>query len=171
MRPLVRGVGLALLPLVALAREAGADTPGELAERLRKATAVLSEMASGRHDTAIPREMLSRARALAVLSAKRASDGRWSPPAFFTVGGGSVGLPLGGQVIDPVLLVMTDRGVESLLESETTLGGDASVTAGPKSLHDGANTDGTFKAEIFILRALERVHLLSTRPQALRAER
>lgn len=168
MRPLVRGVGLALLTLVALAREAGADTPGELAERLRKATAVLSEMASGRHDTAIPREMLARARAIAVfpqvkkgavivggrhgegvMSVKRASDGRWSPPAFFTVGGGSVGLQLGGQVIDLVLLVMTDRGVESLLKSETTLGGDASVTAGPKSLHDAANTDGTFKAEIF----------------------
>jgi lipid-binding SYLF domain-containing protein len=66
MRPLVRGVGLTLLPLLALAREAGADTPGELAERLRKATAVLSEMASGRQDTAIPREMLARARAVAV---------------------------------------------------------------------------------------------------------
>jgi lipid-binding SYLF domain-containing protein len=84
-----------------------------------------------------------------VMSVKRAADGRWSPPAFFTVGGGSVGLQLGGQVVDLVLLVMTDPGVESLLKSETTLGGDASVTAGPKSLHDAATTDGTFKAETF----------------------
>jgi lipid-binding SYLF domain-containing protein len=52
-------------------------------------------------------------------------------------------------VIDLVLVVMSDKGVESLLKSETTLGGDVSLTAGPKSLHDAANTDGSFKAEIF----------------------
>jgi lipid-binding SYLF domain-containing protein len=44
---------------------------------------------------------------------------------------------------------MSDKGIQSLLKSETTLGGDVSLTAGPKSLHDAANTDGTFKAEIF----------------------
>ncbi len=107
-----------------------ADGPDELAERLRKATAVLSEMASGKQDTDIPREVLTKARAVAVIvggrhgqgvmSVKRISDGRWSAPAF-----------------------------ESLLKGETTLGGDVSVTAGPKSIHDAANTDGTFKAEIF----------------------
>jgi len=157
-----------MLGLLAAAAPARADTVEELGERLRKATAVLTEMASGKQDTAIPREMLARARAVAVfpqvkkgavivggrhgqgvMSVKRLSDGRWSPPAFFTVGGGSFGLQLGGQVIDLVLLVMTEKGIESLLKSETTLGGDVSVTAGPKSLHDGANTDGTFKAEIF----------------------
>jgi lipid-binding SYLF domain-containing protein len=128
---------------------------------------VLGEMASGKQDTAIPREMLARARAIAVfpqvkkgavivggrhgegVMSVRASDGRWSAPAFFTVGGGSFGLQLGGQVIDLVLVVMSDKGVESLLKSETTLGGDVSVTAGPKSLHEAANTDGSFKAEIF----------------------
>jgi lipid-binding SYLF domain-containing protein len=168
MRRLAWGAALGLLGLLGPAPEARADSPGELAERLRKATAVLGELASGKEETAIPREMLARARAVAVfpqvkkgavivggrhgsgvMSVKRASDGRWSPPAFFTVGGGSVGLQVGGQVTDLVLVVMSDRGVESLLESETTLGGDVSLTAGPKSLHDAANTDGSFKAEIF----------------------
>jgi lipid-binding SYLF domain-containing protein len=83
------------------------------------------------------------------MSVKRLADGRWSPPAFFTVGGGSFGLQLGGQVIDLVLIVMSEKGIESLLKSETTLGGDVSLTAGPKSLHDAANTDGSLKAEIF----------------------
>jgi SH3 domain-containing YSC84-like protein 1 len=106
-------------------------------------------MAAGNRDTDIPREMLARARAIAVfpgvkkgavivggrhgegvMSVKRLSDGRGSPPAFFTVGGGSFGLQLGGQVIDLALVVMT-------------------LTAGPKSLHEAANTDGSFKAEIF----------------------
>lgn len=168
MRRLAGGAVVGLLGLLALAPAARGDSPGELAERLRKATAVLDEMASGRQDTAIPREMLAKARAVAVfpqvkkgavivggrhgqgvMSVKRAGDARWSAPAFFTVGGGSVGLQLGGQVIDLVLVVMSDKGVESLLKSETTLGGDVSVTAGPKSLHDAANTDGSFKAEIF----------------------
>lgn len=163
-----RALAVAALGLLATAPEARADSPGELAERLRKATAVLSEMAAGKQDTDIPREMLARARAIAVfpqvkkgavivggrhgqgvMSVKRVADGRWSPPAFFTVGGGSFGLQLGGQVIDLVLIVMTEKGIESLLKSETTLGGDVSLTAGPKSLHDAANTDGSFKAEIF----------------------
>ena len=161
------GVVGAALALLTTAAPSPADSPAELGERIRKATSVLSEMASNRQDTGIPRDMLARARAVAVfpevkkgavivggrhgqgvMSVKRA-DGRWSAPAFFTVGGGSVGLQLGGQVIDLVLVVMSDKGIQSLLKSETTLGGDVSLTAGPKSLHDAANTDGTFKAEIF----------------------
>ena len=168
MRRLAWSAALGLLALLAPVTGARADSAGELGERLRKATAVLGEMAAGKQDTAIPREMLARARAIAVfpqvkkgavivggrhgegvMSVKRTSDGRWSAPAFFTVGGGSFGLQLGGQVIDLVLVVMSDKGVESLLKSETTLGGDVSLTAGPKSLHDAANTDGSFKAEIF----------------------
>lgn len=168
MRRLAWSTALGLLAFLGLGASAGADSPGELGERLRKATSVLSEMASGKDDTAIPREMLARARAIAVfpqvkkgavivggrhgegvMSVKRAADGGWSAPAFFTVGGGSFGLQLGGQVIDLVLVVMSDKGVESLLKSETTLGGDVSLTAGPKSLHEAANTDGSFKSEIF----------------------
>ena len=168
MRRLAWGTALGLFALLGPVSGVRADSAGELGERLRKATSVLGEMASGKQDTAIPREMLARARAIAVfpqvkkgavivggrhgegvMSVKRASDGRWSAPAFFTVGGGSFGLQLGGQVIDLVLVVMSDKGVESLLKSETTLGGDVSLTAGPKSLHEAANTDGSFKAEIF----------------------
>jgi lipid-binding SYLF domain-containing protein len=79
----------------------------------------------------------------------RHAGGTWGAPAFFTLGGGSVGLQIGGQVVDLVLLVMTEHGVDSLLRSEFTLGGDASLAAGPKRLHDGVGTDGRFQAEIF----------------------
>src|SRR5260370_17273451 len=77
MTTIRRGIVLAVLGLLAPAAETQADSPGEVAERLRKATALLSEMASGEQDTDIPREK------------------------------------------------------------------------GPKSLHDAANTDGSYKAEIF----------------------
>ena len=46
-----RALAVAALGLLASAPEARADSPGELAERLRKATAVLSEMAGGKQDT------------------------------------------------------------------------------------------------------------------------
>jgi hypothetical protein len=63
MTTIRRGIVLAVLGLLATAAETRADSPGELTERLRKATAVLSEMASGKQDTDIPREVLARARA------------------------------------------------------------------------------------------------------------
>src|SRR5216683_7823794 len=56
MTTIRRGIVLAVLGVLATAAETRADSPGELAERLRKATAVLSEMASGKQDTDIPRE-------------------------------------------------------------------------------------------------------------------
>lgn len=157
--------GLAIL--LGLPVAASADSPADLAERLRKGTATLNTMAGGK-DPDIPRDLIRRARAIAVfpsvtkaavifggrhgeglMSVKRLSDGQWSPPIFVTIGGGSFGLQIGGQVVELVLVVMTERGMESLLKSEVTLGGDATLAAGPKSLHEGAGTDGKFKAEIF----------------------
>jgi lipid-binding SYLF domain-containing protein len=73
------GIALGALGLLAAAPETRADTPGELAERLRKATAVLTEMAGGRQDTQIPPEMFARARAVAVFP--QVLDGRYAVPA------------------------------------------------------------------------------------------
>jgi lipid-binding SYLF domain-containing protein len=128
MKGLAWGTALGLLALLGLAPGARADTAGELAERLRKATSVLGGMAAGQQDTAIPREMLGRARAIGVFPQVKKGA---------VIAGGRH-----GQVIDLVLVVMSDKGVESLLKSETTLGGDVSLTAGPKSLHEAANTGG-----------------------------
>lgn len=55
----------------------------------------------------------------------------WSAPAYFTLGGGSVGLQIGAQATDFVLLFMNTEGMSSLLKNEFTMGGDASVAAGP----------------------------------------
>ena len=66
MRTIGRAITFGILGLLAAAAEARADSPDELAERMRNATAVLSEMASGTRDTDIPREVLAKARAVAV---------------------------------------------------------------------------------------------------------
>ena len=75
-------------------------------------------------------------------------DGPWSAPAMFALEGGSIGLQLGGQATDFVLLVMNDRGADSVLGSKVKLGAEASAAAGPKGRAAGASTDVVMRAEI-----------------------
>ena len=77
------------------------------------------------------------------------SDDGWSPPAFIKITGGSLGLQIGGEESDLVLFFMTKRGVESLLETKFTLGGEAGVAAGPFGASAETNTDLRFRAEIY----------------------
>ena len=75
-------------------------------------------------------------------------EGPWGPPAMFALEGGSIGFQLGGQSTDFVLLVMNDRGADSVLGSKIKLGADASAAAGPKGRTAGAATDLAMRAEI-----------------------
>ena len=67
---------------------------------------------------------------------------------MFALEGASIGFQLGGQETDYVLLVMNDRGAESVLTSKVKLGADASAAAGPKGRTAGASTDIVMRAEI-----------------------
>ena len=60
----------------------------------------------------------------------RGEDGKWSPPAFYTIGGISWGLQFGGQTSELVLAVMTDKGVNAVMNRQVTLGADAGVGFG-----------------------------------------
>jgi len=74
--------------------------------------------------------------------------GLWGPPAMYALEGGNIGLQLGGQATDFVLLVMNDKGAKSILSSKVKLGADASAAAGPKGRAASAETDVVMKAEI-----------------------
>jgi len=74
--------------------------------------------------------------------------GPWGAPAMYALEGGSVGFQIGGQATDLILLIMNDRGMESILSSKVKLGADASVAAGPKGRDASANTDAWMRAEI-----------------------
>src|SRR6267154_2993578 len=74
--------------------------------------------------------------------------GPWGAPAMYALEGGSVGFQIGGQATDLILLVMNDRGMESILSSKVKLGADASVAAGPKGRDASADTDAKMRAEI-----------------------
>jgi lipid-binding SYLF domain-containing protein len=75
-------------------------------------------------------------------------DGAWGSPAMYTLQGGSIGLQLGAESTDLVLLVMNPRGVDALLGTKVKLGGNASVSAGPKGRSVEASTDASMRSEI-----------------------
>ncbi len=92
----------------------------------------------------------------------RDPSGKWSGPAFYTLASASVGFQAGVDKSEVVMLVMTDKGLTNLLNTQMKLGGDASISAGPvgkgaekdfttdivsfshaKGLYGGVNLDGT----------------------------
>ncbi len=74
--------------------------------------------------------------------------GPWSAPSMIALEGGSFGLQLGGDATDFVLLVMNQRGAESIMSSKVKLGAEAAAAAGPKGRDASAATDAAMRAEI-----------------------
>src|SRR5258707_11443913 len=60
-------------------------------------------------------------------------DGKWSTPAMYSVGGMSVGFQVGGSSTDFVLLLMTPKVVNQILNGKTKMGTDATAAAGPRA--------------------------------------
>lgn len=81
-------------------------------------------------------------------SCRMPSGKGWSAPSAMRIEGGSFGLQIGGQEADIILLVMNRAGMMRLTSSKFTLGGDASVAAGPVGRTSTAQTDITMRAEI-----------------------
>jgi lipid-binding SYLF domain-containing protein len=155
---------LALVPMV-LARPKADDV--KEADRLQNAATVVKEILDVPDD--IPQDLIDKARCVVVLPSVlkaafiaggsygrgvmvcrtgRDFTGPWGAPAMYALEGGSVGFQIGGEATDFVILVMNNRGVESLLHSKVKLGGDASVAAGPKGRTASAETDAYMRAEM-----------------------
>lgn len=136
----------------------------EAAERARQAAKVFNKIMD-EADKAIPRELLSRAEAVAVFPgvlnaafivggrggegviSRRTSAG-WSAPAFFNLGGGSIGFQIGGEKIDYIMLFMNDGALKGLLEDKFELGGEANISAGPIGRNASATTNPTLDGGI-----------------------
>jgi SH3 domain-containing YSC84-like protein 1 len=164
-----RGIAARAVAAAALAATISVPTVAadKETDRLQNSATVLKEIL-GMPDS-IPKDLLDRAECVIVVpSVKKvaigvggsygrgvmtcrggkAFDGPWGAPAMVSLEGGSIGLQLGGQATDYVLLVMNDRGADSILSSKVKLGGDASAAAGPKGRTAGASTDIAMRAEI-----------------------
>ena len=149
---------LAITPLIA--------KDDDSVKRLNEATAVLTEVMSA-PDKGIPEDLLSRAHCIVIvpelktaafivggkygkgyLSCRNSNHVGWSAPGTVRIEGGSVGFQIGGSETDLVMLVMNTRGVDKLLSSKFTLGGEGSVAAGPVGRTATAQTDAQMHAEI-----------------------
>lgn len=75
-----------------------------------------------------------------VLLVRDEKTGAFSQPAFYTMGGLSIGFLAGGQAAETMLVVNTQKALDSLLTTKVKLGGDASLAVGPK----GGGTGATF---------------------------
>ncbi len=84
-----------------------------------------------------------------VLMSKNAS-GAWSYPAFYTMGSVSFGLQIGGQSSEAVLVIMTQRGLDSILNDQVKLGADISAAAGPVGAGIEASTTTAAGADIYV---------------------
>lgn len=144
---------------------AAAVQAGETENRLNEAKTVLEEIMAT-DDRSIPQDLLNKAQCAIVVPGLKsgafivgARFGRgfiscrkdragWTAPAGVRIEGGSFGLQIGGSETDLVMLVLNQRGVDKLLRSQFTLGGDATVAAGPVGRTSSAETDALMRAEI-----------------------
>ena len=153
------GVALALgaMGAHAQAREEG---------KLLLASQVLEELRDA-GDRSIPNWLLERAYGIAVVPdltkiaffaggrrgngvlVIRDKDGAFTNPIFVTLTGGSFGFQWGVQSTDIVLVFTSRRSVEGITGGKLTLGGDASVSAGPVGRESSAATDITFHSEVY----------------------
>ncbi|MDB6045543.1 MAG: hypothetical protein JWM63_4094 [Gammaproteobacteria bacterium] len=158
---------LTVLAGVALAAVAtGAHAQAREEGKLLMASQVLEELRDAR-DQMIPDRLLERAYGIAVIPdmtkiaffaggrrghgvlVVRDKDGRFTSPVFITMTGGSFGWQWGAQSTDMVLVFTSRKGIEGITGGKVTLGADASVAAGPVGRQASANTDTSFKAEVY----------------------
>jgi lipid-binding SYLF domain-containing protein len=57
----------------------------------------------------------------------RDGAGSWSSPAFYTIGSASFGLQIGVQDMSVMMMVLTDKGLNAVMDSQFKIGADASV--------------------------------------------
>ena len=135
---------------------ARADDASDAKSTVEKATATVNVFAADKDFAALP-GLLAKAKGVlvypliveggfiiggsggtGVLLVRDEKTGTFSAPAFYSMGGISLGFLAGGQAAETLLLVNTQKGLDSLLSTKVKLGGDASVAVGPKGTGQGA---------------------------------
>ncbi len=161
-----RTAAVVLFLVLALSCRAALAVQKAPARKVEDAILVLEEIMN-MPDKGIPVDLLKRCRGVAVfpdvikagfvvggkygegvILAHDPETNRFSPPAFFSIAGGSFGWQIGAQSIDLVLLIMSDEGLQGVMKSRFTLGADASIAAGPVGRQTEAGIDATLKAAV-----------------------
>jgi lipid-binding SYLF domain-containing protein len=154
------GLALAIAPLMAFA----ASEKEHAVKIINESATVFNEIMSA-PDKGIPKNILDKAQCIGIIPGlKRAgfivggkygkgvltcrtADG-WSAPSIVRVEGGSIGFQIGAGETDLVFVVQNKSGQEKLMQDKFTVGGDASVMAGPVGRTGEAQTDAMMHATI-----------------------
>ena len=79
-----------------------------------------------------------------VLLARDEKTGDWSQPAFYSIGSVTFGMQIGGESAEVIMVIRTQKALDALFTTEFKLGGDTSISAGPK----GAGAKSAVKTDI-----------------------
>jgi lipid-binding SYLF domain-containing protein len=142
---MTRFLATAALAAVALLQTAcSANSPGEQQTLVDRATLTIQDMMT-QTVSRDPQMLLRRAKAVMVcpqifkagfffggeggncVLLARAGNGTWSYPAFYTIGSGSFGFQFGIEDNQLLMLIMTERGLNALLDSQIKLGANAGI--------------------------------------------
>jgi lipid-binding SYLF domain-containing protein len=74
----------------------------------------------------------------------RSGNGTWSYPTFYDIGSGSFGFQFGVQDSQLILLIMTTRGLNAVMDSQVRLGGNVSIAVASV----GAGVQGSTTAAV-----------------------
>jgi SH3 domain-containing YSC84-like protein 1 len=155
---------ITLVAVPGLGQKRDTKKTAEAAKEAQKAADAFTEIMNVA-DKAIPQKLLDKAQAIAVFPdvikagfiiggrgghgmISRRIKGGWSAPADFDLGGGSVGLQIGANKTDFVLLFMNEEALGGLLRDKFEIGGEGSAVAGPVGRTASASTDLLLKAGI-----------------------
>ena len=146
----------------------GAWADGSKQRNMLRTSQMILEEIQKSPDQQIPMNLMSKAKAIIVFptmlkagffvgarygkgiaSVRTEETGEWGPPAFLYTTGGSFGFQFGAQATDLILLVMSQRGLEGLLNEQFTLGGDIAISVGPVGRHAEASADIFMQGEIY----------------------
>jgi lipid-binding SYLF domain-containing protein len=138
---------------------------GKETERVQKSTSVLHDFAKMKES--IPTQLIQQAQGIIVIphminaglavggkrgkgvAVVKMADGKWSNPVFVTFTGGSLGLQIGVQSVDLVLVFKHKDVLSKMQRGDFTIGGDVSVAAGPVGRSSTASTDYKLEAEVY----------------------
>jgi lipid-binding SYLF domain-containing protein len=162
IRILLAATALAVLPWLA---PRPAHAQGDEQTLVDRSTLAIQEMVN-QNLSDDPRRMLGRARAVmicprvfkagfffggeggACVLLARAGNGTWSYPAFYGMGSGSFGFQFGIQDAQFVMMIMTDKGLRAILDSQFKLGADVSLAIATIGAGVQGATTGALGADI-----------------------
>lgn len=151
--------------LAAAPPAARAQTPPDAEILVEKARILVEEMMIS-PDREVPADLLRQAAGIALIPGllkggfilggsygrgvllQRTPEG-WSGPAFIAIGGGSLGLQVGGQSVDLILVIVGQDAMNAFLRNEFKLGADAALAVGPAGAHVSTATDVAFRGGIY----------------------